>query len=443
MISIEKAFRGVMRHDRASARAGAAAWASTRASARAGGLWRRATVVGAVVLAVAIGGTGVADDWPAFRGGARAGVSAEQGLPESFDPSTGANVRWKAPLPGRGPSSPIIVGNRVFVTAASGPKQAALHVICFDASSGRELWHRRFWATGHTVVDSFGGVAAPTPAGDGESVVAFYSSNDLVCLDRKGNLKWFRGLAYDCPQTRNDVGMASSPLIVGQTVIVQCENQGDSFAAGIDLRTGEDRWRIERDRSALWSSPTLLPGAEGETPLVLLVGRGRLSAVDPADGKTVWTYDAACHTIASPVVAADRVFLPAIGIHALRADRSKTEAVRLWYEANLRSDNPSPLWHEGRLYVIKPPGILVCADAEKGNLLWQKRLTGPFWASPVAVDGRLWCVNHAGLVQIVSLGDDPKIDNVSLGEEGVLASPAVGGGAIYFRTDRHLWKIAR
>lgn len=427
MNSIGNGFRGGMR----------------RRWAWAGAPWRRAAVVCIAIFAAVNGATAVADDWPAFRGGAQAGVSAERELPASFDPATGANVRWKAPLPGRGPSSPIVLGDRVFVTAASGPKQATLHVICFDAASGRELWHRRLWATGHTVVDSFGGVAAPTPAGNGESVVACYSSNDLACFDQKGNLRWFRGLAYDSPQTRNDVGMASSPLIVGQTVIVQCENQGSSFAAGIDLRTGEDRWRIQRDRSAVWSSPTLLPGNEGEMPLVLLVGRSRLSAVDPADGKTVWSYDAPCHTIASPVVSADRVFLPAIGIHALRSDRAKGEAVRLWYEANLRSDNASPLLHEGRLYVIKPPGILLCADAEKGSLLWQKRLTGPFWASPVAADGRLWCVNHAGLVQIVSLGDDPEIESVSLGEEGVLASPAVGAGAIFLRTDRHLWKIAR
>ncbi len=405
-------------------------------------LWR-AVVVCTAAFAASGGPAVFADDWPAFRGGARSGVATEKGLPETFDPSTGANVRWKAPLPGRGPSSPIILGDRVVVTAASGPKQATLHVICFDASSGRELWHRRFWATGHTVVDSFGGVAAPTPAGDAESIVAFYSSNDLVCLDLKGNLKWFRGLAYDWPQTRNDVGMASSPLIVGRTVIVQCENQGSSFAAGIDLGTGEDRWRIDRDRSAVWSSPTLLPGGEGESPLALLVGRAGLSAVDPANGKTVWSYEAACHTIASPAVAADRVFLPAIGIHALRADRSKAEAVKLWYEANLRSDNASPTLNDGRLYVIKPPGILLCADAENGSLRWQKRLTGPFWASPVVVDGRLWCVNHAGLVQMVTLSDDPKVENVSLGEEGVLASPAVGGGGIFFRTDRHLWKIAR
>lgn len=427
MDSTEKTACGVMR----------------RRPAWTGALRRRATLVCAAVLAAASGASGVADDWPAFRGGARAGVSAERGLPASFDPATGANIQWKAALPGRGPASPIVVGDRVFATAASGPKQATLHVLCFDAASGRELWRRQLWATGHTVVDSFGGVAAPTPACDGESVVAFYSSNDLVCFDRKGNLRWFRGLAYDLPQTRNDVGMASSPLIVGRTVIVQCENQGESFAAGIDLGTGEDRWRIPRDRSAVWSSPTLLPGGEGESPLVLLVGRARLSAIDPADGRTVWTYDAPCHTIASPVVSADRVFLPAIGIHALRSDRAKSEVVRLWYEANLRSDNASPVLYEGRLYVIKPPGILLCADAEKGTLLWQKRLTGPFWASPVVAEGRLWCVNHGGLVQIVSLDDDPKIESISLGEEGVLASPAVGAGAVFLRTDRHLWKIAR
>ena len=142
------------------------------------------------------------------------------------------NVAWKVELPGRGPSSPIVVGDRVIVTCSSGVKQDRLHVLCFDAKDGKRLWERQFWATGRTLSHPASANAACTPASDGKLIFAFYSSNDLACLDLDGNLKWFRGLAYDFPHAGNDVGMSSSPLVVGDVVVAQVECQGDSFAAG-------------------------------------------------------------------------------------------------------------------------------------------------------------------------------------------------------------------
>jgi outer membrane protein assembly factor BamB len=124
-------------------------------------------------------------DWLQFRGTDNNPASDQKDLPTQFGP--GKNVAWKAPLPGRGPSSPIVVGGRVVVTAASGARQQRLHVLCFDAAAGKPLWHREFWATGSTVCNPFGGVAAPTPASDGKLVLAFYSSNDLACFDLEGN----------------------------------------------------------------------------------------------------------------------------------------------------------------------------------------------------------------------------------------------------------------
>jgi len=178
-------------------------------------------------------------DWRQFRGTDNRSVSREKGLPTEF--GEGKNVAWKVPLPGRGPSSPIVVDGSVVVTCSSGPRHDRLHVLLFDAATGKVKWHRQLWATGHCVHHAFGAVATPTPASDGERIFAFYSSNDLACFDLDGNLLWFRGLAYDHPTTRNDVGMGSSPLVVGDTVIVQCQNQGESFAAGIDTATGETR----------------------------------------------------------------------------------------------------------------------------------------------------------------------------------------------------------
>jgi outer membrane protein assembly factor BamB len=395
------------------------------------------SVVAVLMLAAPLMGA----DWLQFRGSDSQSASTERGLPPAFDSASGENVAWKTALPGRGPSSPIVVGQRVFITAATGARQDRLHVLCFHADDGRPLWRRQFWATGHTLVNPYGGVAAPTPSSDGKLVVASFSSNDVVCLDLEGRLQWVRGLSLEHPQARNDVGMASSPAIFGPTVVVQVENLGDSFATGLDLATGKTRWRIDREPGAVWSSPTVLRGPTTADDLVLLHGRQKLSALNPQTGTQVWEYEAPCHTIASVATAGDRIYLPAIGLHALRYDAASRSVEKLWYEDRLRSDNPSPVAYEGNVYVIKPPGILMCAGHD-GATKWQRRLTGPFWATPLAADGRLYCVNHAGLVQIVDLASEGDVLATAQIDEGVLASPAVADGAIYFRSDQHLWKIA-
>jgi outer membrane protein assembly factor BamB len=385
-------------------------------------------------------------DWLQFRGTENNPVSSDKGYPLQF--SDTENLAWKAPLPGRGPAGPIVVGGRVVVTCSSGVRQDRLHVLCFDAVSGKTLWHRQFWATGSTACNSFGAVATPTPASDGRLVFALFSSNDLVCFDLDGNLKWLRGLGLEHPATRNDVGMASSPLVVGRTVVVQCENQGDSFAAGLDAATGETRWRIERDHGAMWASPTLLrtaaPGQDrGPRDLVLMQSRPGLSAHDPDTGRQLWLFPAGCHSMASAVAVEGRIYLPAGGLQALAADPSAAEPKPLWRQIKLTCGAPSPVVFGQRVYAIKDPGILVCGDVADGRVLWQLRLKGPIWAAPIIAGGHLYCVNHDGLVQTVSLDQsEGRVVATSQIDRGVLATPAAADGAIYFRSDANLWKVA-
>lgn len=398
---------------------------------------KRAT---ACVLAAAVAATCAGADWLQFRGTDNTSRSDERNLPIRFGERE--NVAWKTPLPGRGPSSPIVVHGRVVVTASSGARQDRLHLLALDAESGHVLWHRQLWATGHTNCHPFASVATNTPASDGQRIIAMYSSNDIACFDLEGNLRWFRGLAHDYPTMRNDVGMSSSPLVIGPVVVVQCENQGESFAAGLDKQTGRTRWRIEREHDAIWSSPTVLRGPTPGEDIVLLHGRDALSALDPATGKLLWKYPASCHTTASLTTAGNRIFLPANGIHALEYDRATRKARLLWYEPRLRGGNASPVAVDGKVYVVKPPAIFVCGDAQTGRVLWQVRLKGPVWATPVVAGGHAWVVNHKGLVQVVRLGTKGELVATSQIDPGILASPAVADGAIYFRSDENLWKIS-
>ena len=378
-------------------------------------------------------------DWLQFRGTDHSSVApAETRLPLNWSPSE--NVAWRVDLPGGGVSGPIVVGDKVVVTASSGFKDDQLHVLCFDRRSGEFLWQRNFWATGRTLHHPTSSVAANTPASDGEAIYAFYSSNDLICLDLEGNLRWLRGLTYDYPTAANDVGMASSPTVIDDTVVVQVQSQGESFAAGIDTRTGETRWRKELDRQASWASPIAARGPNG--PYVLIQSPDGLTAHNPTTGELLWQHDAACAGIASAVEIDGVIYLPAEGITALRAEDSRSIEV-LWKENRLSPSSASPVVHDGRVYILNRAGVLACGSAETGDMLWQVRLKGPYWATPVLVGSHLYCFNQEGEVHVVSVGEKGEVvGTVELGE-AVLGSPAVTDDAMYLRGGQRLWKIGQ
>ncbi|GMQ80417.1 MAG: PQQ-binding-like beta-propeller repeat protein [Planctomycetia bacterium] len=396
----------------------------------------------AILAAVLFGGA----DWRQFRGTDSSAVAPGQELPVRWGETE--NVAWKIELPGRGPSSPIVVGGHVVVTASSGVHQDLLHVICFDARSGRKQWHRRFWATGQTLCHPVSAVAAPTPASDGRRIFAFYSSNDLVCLDLAGNLLWYRGLARDYPQARNDAGMASSPLVMGETVIVQVENQGNSFAAGIDAASGVNRWRLQRPRVASWSSPVAFYDSQPRRESVLLQSPLGLTALDPQTGRKIWQYEATCEEIPSLAVGGDVLYLAAAGVTALRppATAEPGSCEVLWSENRLGPSAASPVVRGNRIYAVNPAGVLTCGDTETGQILWRLRLKGRFWATPLVVRNRLYLFNSDGLAQVVeetgAKGKGKLIGSSDFGEI-IQGTPAVADGALFVRSDRHLWKIAR
>ncbi|MBT4864118.1 MAG: PQQ-binding-like beta-propeller repeat protein, partial [Planctomycetaceae bacterium] len=201
-------------------------------------------------------------DWLQFRSADTTGIAQGPTPPVSW--SEDENVAWKAELPGRGLSGAIVIGDRVIVTASSGFEQDRLHVLCFSDKTGEKLWERQFWATGRTQTHKKMCVATPTPASDGKHIFAFFSSNDLVCLDLAGDLMWYRALGRDFPNASNSLGMASSPILVDETLIVQVESDDDAFATGINIETGIARWKIDRPNKANWTSPALLKGGAND-----------------------------------------------------------------------------------------------------------------------------------------------------------------------------------
>ena len=235
--------------------------------------------------------------------------------------------------------------------------------------------------------------------------------------------------------------MASSPLILGDTVIVQVECQGDSFAMGLDAATGETRWRHAREARANWASPTVLRGKTRADDVVLLQSPNGLTAHEPTSGKQLWQFKEDCSGTSSPVSSEGIVYVPSGGVTALQPGDSVTPEIR-WAQNRLSASSASPMIYDGHIYTLNRAGVLACGSLEDGKVLWQLRLKGRFWATPVAAGKHLHLVNADGLAQVVLLGEKGKLaESCELGEK-IQGTPAIADGALYVRSDGSLWKIA-
>ncbi len=378
-------------------------------------------------------------DWLQFRGPHGNGLSDSKSLPTELSEK---DVDWDVALPGRGLSSPIVVGDRIFLTASSGPDQDQLHVLCMSAKNGEKIWERKFWATGRTMTHKKTCVAAPTPASDGKHLYALYSSNDLFCLDLDGNLIWLRGLTQDYPNVSNSLGMSSSVAVVDGTVVVQVENDSQSLALGIDSQTGANRWKQQRPKSANWTSPILMKGKGGKA-VVLLQSSTGVNAVNVKTGEETWYYSDGASTIPSGVVSDGVIYAVSRGITALKPT-GDGRVDQLWRSGMFRPGTASPIVLNRRIYAANNAGVLSVGNVKDGERLWQLRMKGPFSASPVSAAGFLYFVNEKGLVQVVdtSSGDEEGeiVGKLDL-KDTILGTPAVSGNALFIRSDARLWKI--
>lgn len=391
-------------------------------------------------IAIFVSGA-MAGDWPGFRGPMGNGISDEVGLPVALNPKK--HIDWRMDLPGRGLSSPLVVGDRVFITASGGTREDILHILCLNATDGSVIWQRRFWAMGSTMCHKKTSIAAPTPVTDGRFLFAMFSSNDLFCLDLDGNLRWLRGLTVDYPNARNSLGMASSLLLAGGLLVAQIENDSESFTTGLSLTGGMNQWRIQRPKSANWTTATVYRTESGRD-LVLLQSSKGIHAVNPENGEVVWHYNDGASTIPSSVLAAGVLYVPSHGITALELAPDGASFNQKWRSSRLRPGTASPLVHRDRIYSINNAGVLTCGDTDSGNRLWQLRLDGPFGGSPVVADNHLYAFSEEGRVQVVDLSapEGRIAGEMDLGEM-IQCSPAISSGALYIRSDRRIWKIAR
>jgi len=381
-----------------------------------------------------------AADWRQFRGTSTDSIAIGETLPTEL---SGDAIAWQSELPGRGLSGPIIVGDQVIVTASSGYYDNRLHIISMDVATGEQGWERQFQATGRTVAHPKMCVATPTPATDGERIYAFYSSNDLICTDLDGNLQWYRGLGAEFPNASNSLGMSSSPVVIDSTVIAQVESDAESFAIGVDILSGETKWKLDRPRKANWSSPAILPSKGNRPTVALLQSSAGLSAVDPETGAELWTFADGASTIPSTTVSDGKIIVPSNGLTILQPSEDGTSFESVRNAKGARPGTPSPLVMNGLMFYVNRSGVLSAASLETGKRLWQLRLHGKFSSTPVASNGHLFFFSEKGMATVVHPTEEggEVVSQLDL-TETILCSPAAADNALYIRSDGHLWKLA-
>lgn len=431
-----------------------------------------------------------AQNWPSFRGAAATGVADGKAIPSSFDATTGRNILWKTKIPGLAFSSPIVWGEKVFVSTAISDdpkdfrvglygdvepsKDLAKHtwkVYCLDKKSGKVLWEQ-VATTGvpksrrHTKNTQ----ATPTPVTDGKVLVVWFGSEGLYGYDLNGKLLWKKDLGvmnsgwFFDPEY--EWGIAASPIIYKDTVILQNDIQKGSFIAAYDLKTGAQRWRTERDEIPSWGTPNVYRGKDGDE--LITNATKALRAYDPNTGKELWHITGnkfnSETTASAPVFLDDLIFIsngypPAFPIFAIKAGgrgdlslkEGETSSAQIpWMKKSGGTRSASPLVYrrpdapEGEgplLYTVAENGVMSAYNPKTGERLYQKRISqkgSAHSASPVAANGFIYLASEDGDVLVVKAG--PQFELVAQNPVGewMMATPAISDGILFVRSANHL-----
>ena len=420
--------------------------------------------------------------WPSFRGPRASGVADGQALPERWSGVHGTNIRWRTPIPGLAHSSPIVGGGRVFVTSAISSNSGAMFrpglygagtastdrsvqrwmIYALDARTGRIGWEAvAAEGTPRDARHIKNTYASATPATDGRYVVALFGSVGLHAFDVEGRRVWSKDLgrldagAYDVPEL--EWGPASSPIIVDDLVIVQCDTQGRSFLLAVDLHTGDTIWRTSRDELPSWGTPSVYDSPDGAA--LVTNGSNFIRGYDLRTGRERWRLGGSSRITAPTPIVTRKLLIVASGrapeapIFAVRpaaagditlGPRQASSPAVAWRHERRGPYMPTPIVYGGRLYALHDAGILDAYDVETGAEVYRQRIPHAgfgFSASPVAADGRLYLAGEDGVIFVVRTG--PRFELLAANDMGepLMATPALAGGTMYVRGARHLFAV--
>jgi outer membrane protein assembly factor BamB len=396
-----------------------------------------------------------AADWPAFRGDGR-GISDEKDLPLKWSATEG--VAWKVAVPGEGWSSPVVMGNRVYVTTATDGGKSG-RVLAFAADTGKPLWDQEVRKIDVKNAHKRNSQATPTPAADAERVYAAFGDGTVAAVKADtGETAWAN---TEFPYYSQH-GLGASPVLVKDTVVMAFDGSSEgpdkmvgwqkpwdkALLVAFDKTTGKVKWKAGRGKSRIGHATPLVVSHDGRDVLVSPAG-DVIQGFDPATGELLWTVRTEGEGLVPSAAAADGLAFattgfgkPAMKAVKLSGKGDVTETNVVWEEKKLVSMMPSLLAAGGRLYVVTDKGDAACLEAKSGKVLWQEKLSGTFSASPVLADGRLYAVNDKGETFVLKAGDGYELLAKNPLGEDTQCSPAVSDGRLFLRTKSHLWCVA-
>jgi outer membrane protein assembly factor BamB len=386
-------------------------------------------------------------DWPRWRGPNADGVADGRKLPTRWGKTE--NIRWSAPLPGWGTSSPVVYGERVFVTSHLKDKKSLL-TLCFDRRTGKELWRHDFGFGADQRTHEKSNLAVNTPAVTQDAVYVAFGNADIARYSHDGKLVWVSRYMERFGDPKMAWGYGVSPLVLDDSVLFPWNHhKGPCFLIGLDQKTGEIAWKKERPVGTAHATP-LLVEHHGQKD-ILVPGQNRLAAFDARTHEELWRYGEGegpfnGEIISSPVHGDGLVFVQLwreSKIHAIRLTGQGKPPEPVWVSKKAGPVEASLLYYRGLLYAWMDNGVLVCLDVKTGEELYRERLGGACNSSPIAGDGHIYLSDNDGKTFVVKAGREFKLLETNHLGERLTASPAITGNRLIYRTDSHLYCIGQ
>jgi len=377
-------------------------------------------------------------NYPFFRGQDSRGIAGGSGYPTEWNGESGINIKWKIKMPKTGKSSPVIWGDRLFVTGAEG---TTCDVYCINKNSGEIIWSAA--ASGIPgeppelpEMDQDAGLAVSTVAANAKAVCAIYANGNLICLDHDGKQKWATNLGVP----KNSYGYSSSLIIFEDILIVQYDSNEKISLMGFDILTGELKWETMRRGRPVWSSPVI--GNFNGEPQVIINGNPEVTAFDPVTGKELWAVECMSGDVA-PSVAVNGTMAYAVTDYAkLAAIKPGSTASIIWEDNIFTPDVSSPVATEEFLFVSTGNGDVACYNAQKGDTLWTHYFMDQFYASPVVADEMVYLLDRSGVMHIVRAAETYELLAESPLGEFADCTPAFSDKSIYIRGKNNLYCIS-
>lgn len=383
--------------------------------------------------------SGPSEQFANFRGPGGNGITIQKNIPTDWDGASGKNIRWKTAIPLRGFNSPVIWGNRLFLTGADENKR---EVYGIDCNSGEILWATAVVNVPESPekqpeVANYTGHAAPTMATDGKQVYAIFSNGDVAALDMDGTLKWARNLGAPV----NHYGYSSSLIVHNNKVIVQYDQKNVQKVLALSVDNGETVWSTNREVKISWASPVIV--STGSRAELILAAEPLVISYNPDTGEEWWRIEGVIGEVGPSVAYADGIVFAVNDYSRLVAIKTGDTPAVIWENEELLSDVPSPLATKDILIMPTSYGVVGCFDAKTGEMLWEHEVDNTIYASPLLTEGKVYLVDKQGITHIFKAGKEfVSLGTPALGEK-VVCTPAFTEGRIYIRGYDHLYCIGQ